>query len=126
MGSLILVPENTLHKGNNIPLVGTWGSLTFDIAIASYTLTPFSFSFSLFYTTGISEGEVTVGAPSPFPSTGYRQILQARTDTTISWLHFLPLSLFFFVHRDRACPLGLWEGMRRTLESSSPMSRRRS
>ena len=45
----VLVPYNTVHKGNSHPLFGTQVRLTFDIVIASYTINPFLFFFSLVY-----------------------------------------------------------------------------
>ena len=36
--SYILVPENTVHLFHNRPPFVPWGSLTIDIAIATYTL----------------------------------------------------------------------------------------
>ena len=44
----ILVPDDTVHKGNNCSPFGTQGILTVDIAIVFYTITPFSFFFALF------------------------------------------------------------------------------
>ena len=60
-----LVPDNTVHKGDSCPPSGTWGSLTFDIDISSYTVIDFSFLFSLFYTTCITEGEYKAGGNIP-------------------------------------------------------------
>ena len=69
---------------------GTWGSLNFDISIASYTITPFSFFFSLLYATGVSVSKGTLGAMSPSSSGGYWQIRWDRTGGPIC------LAKFFF------------------------------
>ena len=61
----ILVIYDTVHIFTNLPPFGARGGLTFYISISSYTITPFSLFFSIIYTTGISEGEVTFGATSP-------------------------------------------------------------
>ena len=47
----ILVPVDYVHKDTNQPLFATQGSLTFDISISSYIITPYYFLFSLFYYT---------------------------------------------------------------------------
>ena len=66
--------ELELNKdlGHNCAPFVTWGSLTLDIAISSYTITPFSFFFSLIYYTGISASEGKAWAPYPSSSGGYR------------------------------------------------------
>ena len=53
----ILVPDDTVHMVTNYPPFGTQDISTFDIAISSYTITPFYSFFYLFYTTGISKGK---------------------------------------------------------------------
>ena len=54
------------------PQFGTRCSLTLDIAIASYTINPFSFLFSIIYYTGISTSKGMTGVPSPSYSGSYR------------------------------------------------------
>ena len=80
-----MVPDDTVHLSHNSPLLGTWGNLTFDISIAFYITTPFSFLFSLFYTTGISEGEGA--AVVLYPSTLWR--LPADTVDPYGHHHYL-------------------------------------
>ena len=67
----ILVPDDTVHKGNNCSPFGTQGILTVDIAIVFYTITPFSFFFALFCITCISTGEEITGLLSPLYSGSY-------------------------------------------------------
>ena len=43
-----LVTDYTVHKGTYLPLVGTQGRSTFDIARAPYTVKLFSFLFSIY------------------------------------------------------------------------------
>ena len=59
-----MVLDNTVHMITNPPF-GTRVSLAFDIDIASYTITPFYFFFSLIYTTGIPTGRVNGGDTFP-------------------------------------------------------------
>ena len=60
MGSYsLLVTEDTVNLSHNRPWFGTGCILTFDIYIAFYTVTPFSFFFFILYTTGTSAGEGT-------------------------------------------------------------------
>ena len=58
-----MVPYDTVHMVTNQPTIGTWGSLTWDIAIFFYTTNPFYLFFYIIYSTGISEGEETAGDP---------------------------------------------------------------
>ena len=83
------IPGTHTHKSTNRPPFGTWGSLNFDIPIASYTITPFSFFFYLFYAINISVGKVTVGALYPSSSGGYWQIRWACTGGPICLATFL-------------------------------------
>ena len=81
------------------PPFGTQGSFIFDISIAFYTVTPFSFLFSLFHTLVISGDDGTAGAPPALLSVVYQQIWWSCTYTTIAWLRFIRF-LCFFCHGD--------------------------
>ena len=60
-----LVLDNIVHLIHNLPPFGTWGSLTFDISIASYTITRLFISF-LYYIIQVKLWmETKRGIPTP-------------------------------------------------------------
>ena len=69
MNSILLIPDNIVHKGTYRPPFGTWGSLTFDFAIAHYTDTLFLKSY-LYFTLQVTRGLVhprNSDPPTHFP-----------------------------------------------------------
>ena len=61
-----LVPYDTVHLNHNLSPFVTWGSLIFDIAIASYIITPFLFLplYVLFYRGFYIQGNTVCPEPA--------------------------------------------------------------
>ena len=82
----VLVPDYNVNMFNNIPPFGTRGILTFDIAIASYTIYPFILFF-LYFTLHVYPWARLQWAPHPHhhpTATGWKSRL--CMGSPISWL----------------------------------------
>ena len=99
------------------PLFATWGSLKFDISIASYTITAYLFFFSIFYYILLyryTQGQHKWLIPTPTP------IWRLRSKKLAYIQVYTVLGGIFLLQRERACPCVLRMGVRRTIRGFKP------
>ena len=86
-----LVTYDTVHLIHYLPLFVTHGSLTFDFAISTNKNTPFSFLFSIFYSTGLF-----ADWDMPYHNDDGHGYLHNQTGYSIFWSYMI-VSLYNFL-----------------------------